>query len=65
MAMTTDDKHGCGLTPEDYPQLTGLDGDWRDGWWEDDYLAFLAEALPYEDGTFDLVTCQTLLMHDK
>jgi hypothetical protein len=28
-----------------------------------DYRQASAEALPFEDGTFDLVTCQTLLIH--
>ena len=27
------------------------------------YRVALAESLPFDDGTFDLVTCQTLLMH--
>lgn len=28
-----------------------------------EYLAARVEALPFDDGTFDLVTCQTVLMH--
>lgn len=27
------------------------------------YIEGVAESLPYDDGTFDLVTCQTLLIH--
>lgn len=116
---------------EEYAALAGFDGDWRDDWWNRDYLALLAErlrlrdarrvldvgcgaghwgqllagvlapdahvvgvdrepaflpmaernararglpqtfeyvvgdamALPFEDGRFDLVTAQTVLMH--
>ncbi len=116
---------------EEYSFLVGFDGDWRDTWWNADFLELMArrwrlaearrvldvgcgighwgrtllpflpgdatidgvdhepsfaeranakaaelgiahraryqaasvEALPFEDGTFDLVTCQTVLMH--
>ena len=123
--------YSSGLSTEEYRRLTGFEGDWRDTWWDDDFLAMMgkkwrlnevqsvldvgcgvghwgqrlmrhlgpkvtlvgmdaeeawvagaaeragklglaercryevasAEALPYEDDTFDMVTCQTLLMH--
>lgn len=116
---------------EEYSFLVGFEGDWRDTWWNADFLALMAqrwrlsearrvldvgcgvghwgrtllpffppdatidgvdrepvfaekanekaaelglshraryrhaeiERLPFEDGTFDLVTCQTVLMH--
>lgn len=116
---------------EEYSFLVGFDGDWRDTWWNADFLALMAqrwrlgdvrraldvgcgvghwgrtllpfmhpdatldgvdrepafaeratasaaelgiahratyrhaavESLPFEDATFDLVTCQTVLMH--
>ncbi len=119
------------LDAETYHQLAAFEGDWRDQWWHDDFLAlcaarwelsavhrvldvgcgaghwglrllplcapdaqlvgvdrekaFLADAraradarglagrctwavahgesLPFDDGAFDLVTCQTVLMH--
>lgn len=119
------------LDATDYTKLAGFDGDWRDCWWNSDYLALLAgrvrladrrhlldvgcgvghwgqrllplahpdarmvgidrepgfmasatarahqrglsgqvtyqqglaEALPFPDGHFDAVTCQTVLMH--
>lgn len=125
------DAHCSGLNVEDYEKWTGFKGDWRDSWWDDEFLAMMAgkwqtrevqsvldvgcgvghwgqrlmplmspeatltgvdaepawidkateraarkgldgraayavadaRALPYEDGRFDLVTCQTLLMH--
>ena len=128
---TTQQPHRSGLTTEDYRKLTGFDGDWRDTWWCDDFLAMMgrkwrlsdvgevldvgcgvghwgqrlmrhtsatttllgvdaepqwvqsaadrarergladrarykvadAMALPFDDGSFDMVTCQTLLMH--
>lgn len=122
-------EHKSGLEPDDYHKLTGFEGDWRDTWWEEPYLRFMAarwklaevqdaldlgcgvghwgqrlaryfhlgahmvgvdaepswmeeagrraEArglratyrvadamdLPFEAESFDLVTCQTLLMH--
>jgi 2-polyprenyl-3-methyl-5-hydroxy-6-metoxy-1,4-benzoquinol methylase len=122
-------EHRSGLAPDDYHKLTGFEGDWRDTWWDQDYLVFMAgqlglptrkraldlgcgvghwgqrlqplmhadatlvgidaepawmdrareraearglqasyqvgnaAALPFEDDRFDLVTCQTLLMH--
>jgi SAM-dependent methyltransferase len=117
--------------PERYVELAGFDGDWRERWWNADFLALhgvrwrlgearrvldvgagaghwgrtllpqlsdavkltgvdrepafcelaraaaaarglaerctyvegTAEALPFEDGSFDLVTCQTVLIH--
>ncbi len=117
--------------PERYAELTGFSGEWRDLWWNEDYLRLVArrfglaerrrtldlgcgaghwglrllphlhrrahltgadrvpeffdaararaearglgervdfvettaEALPFEDETFDLVTCQTVLIH--
>mgnify|MGYP002632075165 CR=1 FL=1 len=121
------DEHRSGLDPEAYHRLTGFEGDWRDSWWDQSYLEFIAkelglerieealdlgcgvghwgqrllplladgarlqgvdaeptwmemartraaglnatyqvaraEALPFADESFDLVTCQTLLMH--
>lgn len=125
--------HCSGLNPEDYEELTGFVGDWRDTWWDQDFLQMMARkwsaqsigtvldvgcgvghwgqrlmtlmgeeatlegvdaetswidkahtratsqglgnrarfkvadayALPYQDGAFDMVTCQTLLMHVK
>ena len=127
------DPHCSGLNPEDYEELTGFVGDWRDTWWDQDFLQMMARkwraqsigtvldvgcgvghwgqrlmtlmgeeatlegvdaesswidkahtratsqglgdrarfqvadayALPYQDGVFDMVTCQTLLMHVK
>lgn len=121
-------RHRTGLSPDDYRELTGLDGDWRDSWWSDDFLALMvarwgigeardvldvgcgvghwgqrlmrhlpharltgvdaeaswmaeareraqklgleasyrvgeAESLPFADASFDVVTCQTVLMH--
>ena len=124
----SDERHRSGLSPADYRKLTGFDGDWRDSWWADDFLAVMvarwgigaagsvldvgcgvghwgqrlvrfvpdaeltgvdaeagwmddartraarlgltaryevakAEALPFADASFDVVTCQTVLMH--
>jgi SAM-dependent methyltransferase len=129
--MAEDLTHRSGLSVDDYKALTGFDGDWRDTWWDDDFLAMMgrkwrlhevrtaldvgagvghwgqrllrhmdeaatlsgidaeptwvsaaqdrarskgleartqyrvadAQVLPWEDDHFDLVTCQTLLMH--
>jgi 2-polyprenyl-3-methyl-5-hydroxy-6-metoxy-1,4-benzoquinol methylase len=126
-----DQTHRSGLSPADYNKLTGFEGDWRDTWWDDDFLALMArkwgldsaqtaldvgcgvghwgqrlmhhmsasatmvgidaeaawmaragaraaerglgertryqvaqaQCLPWADGSFDMVTCQTLLMH--
>lgn len=121
--------HRSGLDAQDYHRLTGFEGDWRDSWWNQDFLEFIAEHiglgslhraldlgcgighwgqrllplmaddatmigldaeaawqdealsrarardlaydmqvgdatdLPFPDHSFDLVTCQTLLMH--
>jgi SAM-dependent methyltransferase len=128
---TEDDGYRSGLSTEDYHRLTGFAGDWRDTWWDDDFLAMMgrrwrlhevssvldvgcgighwgqrlmrhlsadtqlvgvdaeeswvvdarersvklglaersryevarAESLPFADESFDMVTCQTLLMH--
>ena len=125
------DGHRSGLNTEVYHSLTGFSGDWRDTWWDDDFLSLMAEkwrltqfrhaldvgcgvghwgqrlmahmhpdatlvgcdaesrwveearvraqalglgerssfeaadakTLPWDDDTFDLVTCQTLLIH--
>ena len=119
------------LSKQDYHKLTGFDGDWRDTWWNDEFLGMMArqwgldgvktvldvgcgvghwgqrlmrhlsdgttlygldpeeawvegareravslgqadrsefrvgsaEALPWPDKSFDMVTCQTLLIH--
>lgn len=122
-------QHKSGLDAAEYHKLTGFEGDWRDSWWDEDYLAFMASRwrlaevraaldlgcgvghwgqrlaryfhpearmvgidaepewmagaaerararglratyqvadareLPFEDDRFDLVTCQTVLMH--
>ena len=121
------------LSKKDYHKLTGFEGDWRDTWWNDEFLAMMAqqwklneiqtildigcgvghwgqrlmrhldkhttlygidpeaawvkkaeeraeklgiehrseykvgtaESLPFEDGSLDMVTCQTLLIHVK
>jgi ubiquinone/menaquinone biosynthesis C-methylase UbiE len=123
--------HRAALSTEDYRKLTGFDGDWRDSWWNDAFLAMMAkqwgldqvqtvldvgcgvghwgqrlmrhlpasttlhgvdaeatwvegareraaslglgerseyklgtaEALPFADGSLDMVTCQTVLIH--
>ncbi len=123
--------HRASLTKEDYHKLTGFDGDWRDTWWNDEFLSMMstqwelegvqsvldvgcgvghwgqrllrhmpqattlhgidpeaewvkgakkralnleqeersdfqvgsAENLPWPDNHFDMVTCQTLLIH--
>ncbi len=125
---SAEEKHRSGLNPEEYRKLTGFEGDWRDSWWADDFLAVMvtrwrveaarkvldvgcgvghwgqrlmrflpdahltgidaeptwmdeargrasrlgvdatysvanAASLPFDDDSFDLVTCQTLLMH--
>ena len=124
------DEHRSGLSPENYHKLTGFEGDWRDTWWDQNYLVFMAgqlglyqlnhgldlgcgvghwgqrlfpfmapgavmvgidaesewmdkaqdrartrglegisyrvadaTQLPFEDQSFDFVTCQTVLMH--
>ncbi len=123
------DEHRSGLDLADYKRLTGFEGDWRDTWWDEDFLGLMAGvlalgwvrqaldlgcgvghwgqrwapylhesaeltgvdaeaawlekasqraarrgiraryqvadvmALPFDDATFDLVTCQTVLMH--
>jgi len=123
--------HRAALSKEDYHKLTGFDGDWRDTWWNDEFLSMMstqweleeiqsvldmgcgvghwgqrllrympqtttlhgidpeaewikgakkralnlkqeersdfqvgsAENLPWPDNHFDMVTCQTLLIH--
>ena len=34
--------HRAALSKEDYHKLTGFDGDWRDTWWNDDFLSMMA-----------------------
>jgi len=34
---------------ESYTTLVGFDGDWRDGWWHDDYLALVGERVGLSD----------------
>jgi SAM-dependent methyltransferase len=41
---------------EDFCAARGLQGTW-------DFVRAHAERLPFEDGTFDMVCCQTLLIH--
>lgn len=123
--------HRAALSKDDYHKLTGFEGDWRDTWWNDAFLAMMAkqwgldqvqtildvgcgvghwgqrlmrhlpssttlygvdaeatwvegarkraaslglgersefklgtaEALPFADGSLDMVTCQTVLIH--
>ncbi|MEO1260758.1 MAG: class I SAM-dependent methyltransferase [Bacteroidota bacterium] len=123
--------HLAALSKEDYHQLTGFKGDWRDTWWNDEFLGMMArqwkleqvqsvldvgcgvghwgqrlmrhlsaethlhgidpeaewvkgaheratklgignrstyqvgaaESLPFADESFDMVTCQTVLIH--
>lgn len=31
------------LSKEDYHKITGFDGDWRDTWWNDEFLAMMAD----------------------
>ena len=35
--------HRAALSKKDYRKLTGFDGDWRDTWWSDDFLAMMAK----------------------
>lgn len=35
--------HRAALSKDDYHQLTGFDGDWRDTWWNDAFLSMMAE----------------------
>jgi ubiquinone/menaquinone biosynthesis C-methylase UbiE len=35
--------HRAALSKADYHKLTGFEGDWRDTWWSDDFLALMAE----------------------
>ena len=35
-------EHRSGLDPEEYRELTGFEGDWRDSWWDEDYLGLMA-----------------------
>ena len=39
--MAEDLTHRSGLSVDDYRALTGFDGDWRDTWWDDDFLAMM------------------------
>ena len=34
--------HRAALSKEDYHKLPGFDGDWRDTWWNDDFLSMMA-----------------------
>ncbi|MCH2143364.1 MAG: class I SAM-dependent methyltransferase [Phycisphaerales bacterium] len=34
--------HRAALSTEDYHKLTGFDGDWRDTWWDDEFLSMMA-----------------------
>ena len=36
--------HRAALCTSDYQKLTGFDGDWRDTWWDDDFLSMMARA---------------------
>ena len=35
--------HRAALSEEDYHKLTGFDGDWRDTWWNDEFLSMMAK----------------------
>ena len=131
MEKENKETYRAALSKEDYHQLTGFKGDWRDTWWNDEFLAMMArqwqlgqvgtvldvgcgvghwgqrlmrhlgkdtwlhgidpeaewvkgakeraiklgisdrsnyqvgtaESLPFADGSLDMVTCQTLLIH--
>ena len=36
--------HRSGLSAADYGKLTGFDGDWRDTWWDEDFLTMMART---------------------
>ncbi len=35
--------HRASLSKEDYHKLTGFDGDWRDTWWNDEFLGMMSQ----------------------
>jgi 2-polyprenyl-3-methyl-5-hydroxy-6-metoxy-1,4-benzoquinol methylase len=39
---TKNPAHRAALSKGDYHKLTGFDGDWRDTWWNDDFLSMMA-----------------------
>jgi SAM-dependent methyltransferase len=41
--------HRASLSKGDYHKLTGFDGDWRDTWWNDDFLAMMANQWKLEE----------------
>jgi len=41
--------HRASLSKKDYHKLTGFDGDWRDTWWNDQFLAMMAKQWRFED----------------
>jgi hypothetical protein len=38
--------HRAALSKEDYHKLTGFDGDWRDTWWNDEFLCGAVKVPP-------------------
>ena len=44
-----DESHRSGLSTEDYETLIGFVGDWRDNWWDDDYLRMMAAKWGVDD----------------
>ena len=39
--MDAEEKN-AGWSPEEYAELTGFEGEWRDSWWNQDFLELMA-----------------------
>ena len=40
--------HRAGVSKNDYHKLTGFEGDWRDTWWNDEFLSMMAQQWELE-----------------
>ena len=54
MKKENEKAHRAALSKKDYHKLTGFEGDWRDTWWNDEFLAMMALQ-------WDLEEVQTVL----
>ena len=44
----TNPAHRAALSKKNYHKLTGFDGDWRDTWWNDEFLAMMAAQWQFD-----------------